>query len=101
MLFYSIGQGFESSLGYLHGPRARWDGANLIYSRGLGSIPRWSTMNDDFDITNTVCPCGKLYKDFDTCPICGEKTCFDCDDWEKHHEENATPYGEEDITSPS
>jgi hypothetical protein len=29
-----------------------------------------------------VCFCGKT---FEPCPLCGEFTCLDCEDWERHH----------------
>ena len=42
----------------------------------------------DFEEENTECSCGKLMKDFENCPICNEKLCIDCEDWEKHHKKN-------------
>lgn len=55
-------------------------------------------MNDEYE--NLVCTCDKPYKDWETCPECGEKICIDCEDWEETHRRLALR-GEEDITNPS
>lgn len=41
------------------------------------------------DYENLICPCGKAYEDWETCPICDEPICIDCEDYERYHAEEA------------
>ena len=70
-------------------PHCNTPGFNRIWNCGSIMISGEVVQSEDCkDYENTECVCGKLYRDFESCPICNEKICVDCEDWEQHHKEN-------------